>query len=111
MIEYWNSLHFSQQVFGPILLIIAAVTSQKILTGDKRAKKRAKAKEPTLYPLTKPSTVQRCKNPECSRLVSVRKITGDYCAFCHWKHVPSPHKINQPREVKTAIPKEVIDHE
>lgn len=58
----------------------------------------------------KPSTVQRCKNPECGRMVSYRKITGDYCAYCHIDITPAP-KSPEPKETKVAIAAEVLNHE
>jgi len=51
-------------------------------------------------------TTRKCKNPDCGRIVSYKKITGDYCTFCHVANTPEPQTLN-PREPVQAIPAEV----
>jgi hypothetical protein len=63
-------------------------------------------KDAETLPKPKPPTVQTCKNSACKRLVSISKITGDYCTYCHINHAPAPESP-KPKEVKKAIIKEV----
>jgi len=95
--EWWNSLTIFQQVFGPILLVVASVVSQMILTQDKRQARR----------IHKDETCARCKG--CGRLVSWRKITGSLCAYCYVDSKPDGVGDESGHEVKRAIPAEVRD--